>query len=128
VAFRDDALVHHAVFPRGPRGYIAERRRLRHFPALVREVPEMRAQLPGRVFLSHRTALFDLALAGAAAAIVTRRPWPLAAAVPYARRHLRMDDLWRRSVARHNLAVVTADALGLAALVRGSIAARRLLL
>jgi glycosyltransferase involved in cell wall biosynthesis len=42
-AFAPDALVHHAVFPRGPRGYVAERWRLRYFPALVREVPEMRS-------------------------------------------------------------------------------------
>src|SRR4051794_4854678 len=128
VAFCPDALVHHAVFPRGPRGYVAERWRLRYFPALVRELPEMRAQLPCRVFLSARTAQFDLAVAGAAAAAVTRRPWLLVLAVPYAHRHLRTDDLWRRSVARHNLAMVSADAVGLAALLRGSMAARTLLL
>ena len=45
--FADRALVHHAVFPRGPRGFIAERWRLRFFPALVREVPELRGGLTG---------------------------------------------------------------------------------
>jgi hypothetical protein len=127
VAFSDDAIVHHAVFRRGPRGYISERWRLRYFPALVREVPEMRSQLPARVFLSRRSAQFDLALLGSLAALVTRRPWPIIATVPYARRHLRIHDLWRRSAARQNLTVVTADAVGLAALVRGSAAARCLL-
>ena len=38
--FAADAVVHHAVFPRGARAYIAEHWRRRFFPALVREVPE----------------------------------------------------------------------------------------
>nr|AYC79428.1 hypothetical protein [uncultured bacterium] len=126
--FCEAALVHHAVFPRGPRGYMAEKWRLRYFPALVREIPEIRETLPLGVFLSQRTALFDLAAAGAVATAATRRPWPLAAAIPYVSRSLRTRDPWRRSVWRHNLAVVCGDAIGLAALLRGSAAARRLLL
>jgi glycosyltransferase involved in cell wall biosynthesis len=126
--FVEEALVHHAVFPRGARGYIAERARLRFFPALVREVPELRTRLTLRVFLSPASALFDLAAAGAVAAAVTRRPEPLAAAVPYLVRRLTWRRAWRRSVARRNLALVAGDAVGLAALVRGSVAARRLLL
>jgi hypothetical protein len=39
-AFAPDALVHHAVFARGARGYVAERVRLRFFPALARRIPE----------------------------------------------------------------------------------------
>ncbi len=55
VASRQDAVVFHAVFRRGPRGYIAEKWRLRYFPALVKEVPELRRALPLRLFLSRRT-------------------------------------------------------------------------
>lgn len=128
IAFVRDAVVYHAVFPRGPRGYIAERWRLRYFPTLVRELPELRVRLTLRFFLSPRSALFDLAVAGVATAVCTgRRRWWLAAA-PYAWRFLRGRELWRRSVARQNLALITGDAVGLVALVRGSLAARRILL
>jgi glycosyltransferase involved in cell wall biosynthesis len=127
VAYAPGAVVHHAVFPRGARGYVAERARLRHFPGLVREVPELRGRLPARVFLSPRTARFDLAIAGLAAAAVSRRRWPLALAVPYARRFLRAD-VWHRGALREDAAHLAADAVGLAALVRGSLAARTLLL
>jgi glycosyltransferase involved in cell wall biosynthesis len=127
-AFADKALVHHAVFPRGPRGYIAERWRLRYFPALVREIPELRDRLYGRYFLAKHTAQFDLAAAGVAVALASGRKAPLVAVVPYAAGRLTWRRAWRRSVARRNLVHVAGDAVGLAALVRGSIAARRLLL
>ncbi|HYI38553.1 MAG TPA: glycosyltransferase family A protein [Thermoleophilaceae bacterium] len=128
VVYAERALVHHAVFPRGPRGFIAERRRLRFFPALVREIPELRGALPGRYFLATRSAQVDLAVAGVALALARRRVWPLAAVVPYATARLQWRSAWRRSVARRNLAYVAADGVGLVALVRGSLAARRLLL
>lgn len=124
--FCDEAVVHHEVFPRGPRAFIGEHRRNALFPALVREVPELRdAFLYRRWFLSERSALFTLAAAGAAAAVVTRRLPPAAAVLPYARlarRELRADG------AGVTLARVAADAVGLAALVRGSVRARRLVL
>lgn len=122
--FVDDALVHHAVFERGARDYIAEHWRRRFFPALVREVPELRSALPLGVFLTRETALFDLALAGVGASLVAGRRSPLAAAIPYLARR----RVWRPGLAAENLAHVAADAVGFAALVRGSIAARRLLL
>ena len=128
VVYAERAVVHHAVFPRGPLGFIAERRRLRFFPALVREIPELRSALPGRYFLAARSAQFDLAVAAVALALARRRVWPLAAVVPYAAGRLQWRSAWRRSVARRNLAYVAADGVGLAALVRGSVAARRLLL
>jgi len=127
-AFAEDALVHHAVFPRRARGYVAERWRLRFFPALVREVPELRSRLPMRFFLARHTALFDLAVAGTAAALAGRRRWPLVAVAPYLYDRLAWRAAWRRSVASRNAAVVAGDAVGFLALVRGSIAARRLLL
>ena len=126
-AYAPDALVRHAVFPRDARGYIAERRRLRLFPMLVDEVPELRDSRPLGMFLSPRTARFDLAVAGVATAIATRRAAPLLAAVPYLRRDLHRREAWRRSVARVNAAYVAGDLVGLAALIRGSVAHRRLL-
>jgi glycosyltransferase involved in cell wall biosynthesis len=126
--FVEGALVHHAVFPRGARGYIAERRRLRFFPALVLEVPELRSALTLRFFLSEASALFDLGLLGVVVALMARRRWPVGAAVPYLIRRLSWRGWWRRSTARHNLGILVGDVVGFRALVRGSIAARRLLI
>ena len=127
-AFVKDALVHHAVFPRGARGYVAERWRLRFFPALVREVPELRSRLTLRIFLTRDSALFDLAVLGLLASMATRRRAPLVAALPYLKHRLVWRGGWRRSVARRNAAVVAGDAVGFVALLRGSAAARRLLI
>jgi glycosyltransferase involved in cell wall biosynthesis len=124
----EEALVHHAVFPRGASGYVAERWRLRFFPALVRELPELRSRLPMRYFLTENTALFDLAVLGVAASLASRRRAPLALALPYLKRRLTWRGGWRRSVAERNAALVAGDAVGCAAPVRGSLAARRLLL
>ena len=55
-------------------------------PGLVRLVPELReTTLYRHWFFNFRTAYFDLAIAGLAAAAVTRRRFWLAAAGPYAR-------------------------------------------
>jgi GT2 family glycosyltransferase len=126
--FAGGAVVRHAVFDRDARGYIAERRRLRFFPMLLGEVPELRDSRPLRLFLSPRTARFDLALAGTLVAVVRRRAWPLLAVIPYARRDLHRRQPWRRSVARVNAALIAGDLVGLAALVRGSVRHRRALL
>lgn len=126
--FAEAALVRHAVFPRGPAGFVAERARLRFFPDLARRIPELRRGfLYRRVFLSARTARFDLALAGAALAIVTRRATPLVAAAPYARALHHGARGWPRPV---EVAAVqmAADMLGAAALAYGSIRSRSLLL
>jgi glycosyltransferase involved in cell wall biosynthesis len=127
-AFADAALVHHAVFARGARGYLAERPRLRFFPALARDVPEIRRRLPLRVFLSPRSAAFDLAVAGVLAALASRRPLLVAAALPYVRRHLWWTGFWRRWTLKVNATLLLGDLIGLVALVRGSLAARRPLL
>jgi glycosyltransferase involved in cell wall biosynthesis len=84
-AFAGDAVVRHAVFPRGRRGYLAEFLRVRYFPALVALVPELRgAFLHRRWFLSPVSMRFDLALAGGLLGLALRRRAPLLAAVPYA--------------------------------------------
>lgn len=116
-AFCAEALAHHAVFPGSPHAYVAERRRLRHFPALARKIPELREHFfYRRVFLNERTAALDGALAAVGLAALLRRPWPLAGVLPYGRvasgRHTR---------GRKVIAVdVLADLVGLAALLRGS--------
>jgi glycosyltransferase involved in cell wall biosynthesis len=122
--FAEGALVHHAVFPRSARDFVAEHWRRRFFPALVREVPELRSRLPLRYFLTRDTALFDLALLGIGASVFSGRRGALLAALPYLKRRL----TWRRPAIEENLAFLAADAVGFAALVRGSAAARRLLL
>jgi glycosyltransferase involved in cell wall biosynthesis len=122
-AFCADAIVHHAVFPRGPVGYITERLRYRHFPPLVARIPELRSQFLWRgLFLSAESARFDLLLAG----LVTRRRAPaLLAALPYAwsvLRAARSAPCSQRPLVAG--ARVVADAVGFGALVFGSAAAR----
>jgi hypothetical protein len=124
--FEPQALVHHAVLPRGPRGYVEERARLYFFPELVRRIPELREEfLYRRWFLNRRTAALDLALIGAAAALACRRPAPLLAAIPYAnaiRRHALHSDFERTGLLV--AAELAADAVGAAALAIGSLRSR----
>jgi len=122
-AFSSEALVHHAVVPRGPEGYVAERVRLAYFPAIARRVPELRRTLFfGRLFLTRRSAAFDLAVAGLATAMVKRSPLPLVAALPYATSVARYGRRWRSS--RVAAVEVAADAVGLGALASGSVRSR----
>lgn len=126
--FSDAALVRHAVFPRSAAGFVAERARLRFFPELVRRIPELRdGFLYHRIFLSPRSARFDLALICTGAAIATRRSAPLLGAVPYARA-LRRSSRGRPRPAEVTVVQLAADALGAAALVYGSTRSRSLLL
>lgn len=121
IAFAPDAVVHHAVFPRGARDYVAERARLRFFPVMTQRIPELRETfLWRRFFMSRRSAAVDAAAAGAVLALVTRRRWPLLAALPWA--GLVRADLRRGR--RYAAAQVAADAVGMAALAAGSVASR----
>jgi glycosyltransferase involved in cell wall biosynthesis len=129
-AFAADAVVRHAVFPRGPRAYLAEELRVRWFPRLVRHMPELRGTfLHRRWFLSPRSARFDLALGGAAAAAAARSPLPLLAAAPYVRVLWSGSGRWgarrRAQVAPVQLA---ADVIRAGALLWGSAANRRAVL
>jgi hypothetical protein len=112
------------VFPRAPRGFVAERRRARYFPAVVRVAPELRDVLHRRLFLTPRSAAFDLAVLGLAAAALARRPSPLLATLPYARAATRGVTPWRRSQVLAAAWGCAADAVTAAQLVRGSLAAR----
>jgi glycosyltransferase involved in cell wall biosynthesis len=124
--FCPDALVHHAVFPRGPIGFVAERRRLALFPALAGAVPELReAFFYRRWFLNRRSAALDLAVMGSVAAVATSRLLVLASAAPYACLLLRDARRWGpRQMPLIAATGAAADLLGMAALVRGSLQAR----
>jgi glycosyltransferase involved in cell wall biosynthesis len=128
-AFVPDALVHHAVFPRGPLGFIAERRRMSSFPAVARRIPEFRTRpMFARLFMSRRSAAVDAALVGAALAAVRRSPLPLAAAAPYACMVARSVRVYRRRAPLVAAVGVAADLLGAASLIRGSIRSRSVVL
>lgn len=128
-AFCADALVHHAVFPRGLVGFAGERRRLRYFADIAREVPELRRELFfARAFLSRRTAAFDLAVAGCVAAAWTRSPLPLAAVLPYVALTARAARPWGRLGPKVALGNALADAVGCYSLVLGSARRRSVVL
>lgn len=122
--FCPQALVEHAVFPRGLGAYLRERLRYYHFPALVAAIPELRrAFLHRRLFLSRRSARFDLAVATLAATPLVH-PLLLLGALPYAWLALGEAMRWRRRAPLALLAGVCGDAIGLVALVAGSVRRR----
>ena len=103
-AFCDQALVHHAVFERGPLRIRRRAAAAALLPGDGRPDPELRGTfLYRRVFLTPRSAAFDAALAGLLVAAASRRPWPLALALPYARiarRGARERGRWTSSPTR----------------------------
>jgi hypothetical protein len=127
--FAPDALMRHRVLPGTYGQFLAERRRLEGFPLLVRQVPELRSVLLGDVFLTRRTALADLGLAGLVTAAAMQHPLPVAAALPWA------GFCWRAAGQRPGRARVlraaqlaVGDVVGAYALLLGSVRARRLVL
>jgi glycosyltransferase involved in cell wall biosynthesis len=127
--FCPDALAHHAVFPRPWAAFAAERARLRYFPAMAARMPELRqAFLHRGVFLNERTMRLDLALAAGGVALGRRSALSLlgaaVAGAPYLRELRRYADRGRGTgpppfaVAA---ADATADLVGAAALVAGSV-------
>lgn len=132
--FAPEALVHHRVMPGRYRDFLEERRRLAGFPKLLREVPELRDKAFARVFLSRRTAITDLGLAGVVTCIICgllSSPVFLVgfiAALVWFDRLIRENRArfgWRRSGLGRLLA---ADVVGFGALIAGSVRARRILL
>jgi glycosyltransferase involved in cell wall biosynthesis len=130
-AWAGDAVVRHRIVPSTYRHQLREWRNLVGFPGLVRRSPVGAESLYLAVFLNRHTARFDLAVAGVVAAFVTRRPWYLAATVPWAR--------YRFHEARHRAgSPVEAlgrvaqrgviEAVGFVSLVEGSIRHRKLVL
>ena len=127
-AFAPDAVVHHEIVKRPASAWIKERRRLRLFPEATREVPELRSRWFLGVFLSRRTAKFDLALVALLAALAARRPLLLLLVLPYARATFRTNQWYRRWVMKQNAAHAAGDLVGLLALIEGSVRTRRVVL
>jgi glycosyltransferase involved in cell wall biosynthesis len=128
-AFEPGAVVQHAVHRRGAGGYVSERRRARHFPAMAARVPELRSQFfYRRVFLSRRSAAFDLAMTGATLAVLGRSRAPLALAVPYAAHLFRRARPYRKRGPLVAAVDVAADATSFAALTAGSVRSRTLVI
>ncbi len=130
VGFAKGAVVHHAVFPMSSSQAIRYRWAYRHLPALARRIPEMRGRAFYRNwFLDRRTAFFDVALAGAVCAVVTRRPTFLVFALPYARWVWQEASAWPRDdfvrVAGTRVAI---DGVAFIALAVGSVGWRSLLI
>ncbi len=129
-AFCAEALVYHAVRRRGASGFVAERRRLELFPRLAARVPELRqAFFYRRVFLSPRSAKYDLALIGAGLSVLSRRRVPLLAVAPYLHDVVLSAKRWGgRRFPGVATSEVMADTVGAWALARGSFAARQVVL
>jgi len=127
--WRDDMLVHHAVFAPDLADQLSRTAQAAGFPALVSEVPELRDTfLRRRVFLGTSR----IPLWGAALAAVSRRPtlasasllWWLAA---HWRGIRRAESSRKRSLAALPVLAVT-DLLTAGALLVGSVRARKLVL
>jgi glycosyltransferase involved in cell wall biosynthesis len=127
--FARDALVHHAVFPRGPLGFVAERWRLGNFAAVARRIPEFRTRpMFAHVFMSRRSAALDAALAGATLAALRRSPLPLLGALPYAAMVATAARPYRRRAPIVAAVAMTADFVGAVSLLLGSARSRSVVL
>jgi glycosyltransferase involved in cell wall biosynthesis len=126
-AFAAEAVVAHAVVPRGAAPFVAECWRRRRFPALVARVPELReAFLHRRWFLSAGSYRFDLALVGLLSGRLVRRPALAALATAAYLAPVVRRARWapRGHRLRTGAAWVAADAVTFAALIAGSVEAR----
>jgi GT2 family glycosyltransferase len=130
VGYCGEAVVQHAVTRRRVTGFVRERARVRLFPGLIAQIPELRDELCfGRLFLTPRSAAFDLALGGLLAGAVRRRRMPLALAAPYVWLSLRDASVWGgRLGPRAAAGAFAADVVGIGALVAGSLRSRTLVL
>lgn len=127
--FAPDALVHHRYLPASFGDHLRSMRELVGFPALARDCDALADAFWHGVFLTRRTAAFDLAVVAAVVAAVRQRPQLLALALPWVA--LTWPDARARggrpSVVR--LAqLALADAVGAAALTEGSVRNRRIVL
>jgi GT2 family glycosyltransferase len=130
--FAPESLVYHRVIPSDFSHWLDGQRNLVGFPGLGNRSPLVAQWFWRRYFLSRHTAIFDLAVLGVAAAVVTRRPWLALGLLWWAWDS--WDDAMRKSkfdkaVAVQRLAqLALADGVSLVSLVKGSIRHRRLLL
>jgi hypothetical protein len=127
--YTSDALVHHAVLPLDASDHLSRTLQAAAFPALVREVPELRATLLHRhVFLGASRPPLYLALLALAA---RRRLLGAGLAAWWVRRHwlalCRNEPSPKRRVAALPVLLAT-DVVTAGALVVGSASARTLVL
>ncbi len=127
--FAPDALVHHRYLPATFGDHLRSMRELAGFPALARESGALSDALWARVFLTRRTAAFDLAVVATALAAGGRRPSLLAAVLPWV---VLTWPTTRAHGGRHGVVrlaqLALADAVGAAALFEGSVRHRRVVL
>ena len=124
-----DAVVEHRVEPRSYRNWLKVRNGTSIFPALVRSVPEVRRSLFLRMFLTSRSAAFDLAVASiVVAAPALRSWWPLLGALPYVWKVAPRRRRGLRGWAKRLVPIVIGDAAIALSLWRGSVRYRRLVL
>ncbi len=126
-AFAADAVVYHEVSDPGYAWFLRRTRHYRNWPRVVRELPELRTELLyRRAFLNRRHFEVVAAAAGLVSAALWRRPWPLALAAPFVRRHA------PRSLTSGALGAATKtavfDVAATAACVEGSIRHRTIVL
>lgn len=81
VAFVDEAVIEHEIWPLGFRGTLKDRTRSHHLPMLLRQQPELRRQLAGGVFWRRGHAI-ALGIAATTVVATAMRPWLGAAVVP----------------------------------------------
>jgi hypothetical protein len=123
------ALVHHRWLSGSYRTHLDVMRRLEAMPALVAQVPELRSAGYLKIFRSRRAAACDAAIAGAVAAVVTRRGVPLLAAAPWLAFLARSArGRWGRPLPVRMAQEATADLVAAAAVAKGSIKSRTPLL
>lgn len=128
-AFAEDAVVRHRYLPGSYRAFVGEGRNLVRFPPLVRASPVLAAACWHRVFLTSRTAAFDLAAAGTVVAVALRRPAVALAVMPWVVQALpSVREHGGRHPAVRLAQLAVADAVAAASLVEGSIRHRRLVL
>ncbi len=127
-----DALVLHEVVPRTLRPYLAYHARMRHFPLLLRTVPELRSQYFLGYFWNRRHAALAAAATSTALGLAAARGGrrPLGAAMVAGGAALTLAPLVEAPEVGARKAVVTVlkDLFEVACLVTGSIRWRRLLL
>ncbi len=130
-AFAPEAVVHHAVFPGRVWDEMGHNWHwTKYMPGLARLVPELReVTFYRRWFFSPRTARFDLAVLGLAAAAANRRAVWMAAAFPYVRWLAGESRRWggRRAV-EFAIGAPFSDTVALCGFLVGSLAWRSLVL
>jgi len=128
-AFAADAVVRHRWLPATYADHLRGVRRLRGFPWLAREVPEVRERLVCGAFVSRRSAAFDLAVAAVVAACAARRPTLTAGCLPWLFFGYR-SARWRtgRMLPVRIAQELAADATAAASLVRGSVEHHRMVI